>query len=322
MQPLGKRNRPPTGPSATTDAVVKQKPDRKARQACLREIIDHRWSDTRCFTCPVCHQERYWVTSRGVVLCNPNKHPINLVAGTIFAKRHVPIETWFSIIRQCINAKTPLSARGLYESGTVGSEATALSVLTAIRSVMAKIRRPLYGTVCIDVVSIDQVVRAKPVPATSALPFVIVAVHRGDKHALAVALELSSEEELADKIRQLVKERVAPTRPLEIVPTYAHLDFGQRRKRVSGMSPLPVCEAVISQLRSQLMAIHRRPINAEQLKPYLHEFVFRFNECGSPKDRKEAFRQLLAAALPPIADRDTMDVEDSTGLAPKGELCV
>jgi hypothetical protein len=221
-------------------------------------------------------------------------------------------------MRQCINAKNPLSARSLFKKKIVRSQATALSVMDSIRKVMGTVPgRPLYGAVCIDVVRIDRLARIKTVSQKIELPSVIIAVHRNNNLAVAVALQLSSADHIADNIRTLVQRRVAAGSTLDIRSEYGRLDFGNHLKRVSVVSaspesvdgPMSVCNDVIGRLRSGLMDVHRRPVTAAQVVPYLHEFEFRFNECRTDKDKRRAFTKLISAAVPKFGADDYQDLD-------------
>lgn len=79
---------------------------------CRAALAKARWP--RGFVCPECgHTGHCQLTRRGLYQCNRCKHQVSLTSGTLFAKTHLPLRTWFLAMYLITQHKTGISALSL-----------------------------------------------------------------------------------------------------------------------------------------------------------------------------------------------------------------
>ena len=108
----------------------------KDEGACLAYIAALRWPSG--FQCPSCGSTKGWPMGNGRTLCGNCRHQQSVLAGTLFHRTHLSLQTWFRAMWHVCAAKNGLSALNLQRQIGLGSYNTAWLCLHKLRRAMVR----------------------------------------------------------------------------------------------------------------------------------------------------------------------------------------
>jgi len=118
-------------------------------EGCRAYLVKLRWPEG--FHCPRCQSVEYWDLKRGLRKCANCGYQASVLAGTIFHRSHLPLQTWFRAVWWITNQKQGISALGLQRLLGLGSYKTAWACLQKLRRAMVRPGRDrLTGKVELD----------------------------------------------------------------------------------------------------------------------------------------------------------------------------
>ena len=288
--------------------------------ACAAYLERVRWHGA--FECPHCHEkgEPFRFAARpGVLRCRKCRRDVALTAGTVMARTHTPLTTWFWGA-YLVSSMTPgMSAVQFQRQLGLSRYETAFQILHKLRAGMVRQDRDTIGGnlsrndhVEVDETWVGGATRGDG-RGVHDKTLVIAAVEvrqrpakkgdkpmrRGGRYAGRLRLEIApnrGEKALCG----FVEAAVAPGAMVitDAAPSYATL--GKRGYAhlpvVEGNDPkvaeeyLPIVHLVFSNLKAWLQGTHHGAVSPQHLQTYLNEFTFRFNRRFYPFN---AFRSLL-----------------------------
>lgn len=287
--------------------------------ACAAYLEGAKWP--KGFVCPHCQEkgEPFRMTTRTAVLtCRKCRKQTSLTVGTVMARSHSPLTTWFWGA-YLVATMTPGISTVQFQRQLGLTRETAFGILHKLRAGMVRQNRDRIGGnlargdhVEIDETYIGGVVRGQGSgPQGQTLVSAAVEVRtrpakkgdkpmrRGGRYAGRLRLEIvpsRSEKSLCGFVEQAVE-------PGAIVITDAYRSYNSLGARgyqhlpvVEGGNPqvaeefLPIVHLVFSNLKAWLQGTHHGRVSPKHLQAYLNEFTFRFNRRFYPFN---AFRSLL-----------------------------
>ena len=118
-------------------------------EGCPAYLLQLLWPEG--FHCPRCRNVEYWALKRGLRKCSNCGYQASALAGTIFHRSHLPLQTWFRAVWWITNQKQGISALGLQRLLGLGSYKTAWACLQKLRRAMVRPGRDrLTGKVEVD----------------------------------------------------------------------------------------------------------------------------------------------------------------------------
>lgn len=287
--------------------------------ACAAYLEGAKWP--KGFVCPHCKEkgEPFRMTTRTAVLtCRKCRKQTSLTVGTVMARSHSPLTTWFWGA-YLVATMTPGISTVQFQRQLGLTRETAFGILHKLRAGMVRQNRDRIGGnlargdhVEVDETYIGGVVRGQGSgPQDQTLVSAAVEVRtrpakkgdkpmrRGGRYAGRLRLEIvpsRSEKSLCGFVEAAVE-------PGAIVITDAYRSYNSLGKRgyqhlpvVEGGDPqvaeefLPIVHLVFSNLKAWLQGTHHGRVSPKHLQAYLNEFTFRFNRRFYPFN---AFRSLL-----------------------------
>lgn len=280
-------------------------------EACRQYLVQLRWPEG--YLCVRCRSSKFWVTERGILMCQDCGHQQSVTAGAVFHRSRTPLRTWFRAMWWVTNQKTGVSALGLQRLLGFGSYETAWSWLHKLRRAMVRPGRDrLSGQVEVDETFVGGVEKGGG------------RRHIGEKALVAIAVEIGGNKIGRIRLRRIgdfsskslvpfVKEAINPGSVVisDGWPGYAPLatsGYIHKPRVVQGkegndlaVTLLPHVHRVAALLKRWLMGTHQGAVSKEHLDFYLDEFTFRFNRRKS-RYRGKLFYRLMqqAVALEPL----------------------
>jgi len=280
---------------------------------CRAYLAKLRWPEG--FNCPRCRSIENWELKRGLRKCSNCGYQASVLAGTIFHRSHIPLQTWFRAVWWITNQKQGISALGLQRLLGLGSYKTAWACLHKLRRAMVRPGRDrLTGKIELDETYVGGVD-----PGSGRR-------HLGNKSLVVIAAQVNGngigrvrlsciDSASADSIKSFVEDAIEPgsTVITDGWDGYEWLEargFKHKVRRISGSGKtasalLPRVHRVASLLKRWLLGTHQGGVSREQIEYYLDEFAFRFNRRSS-KYRGKLFYRLLqqAVAVDPVPFRE------------------
>jgi hypothetical protein len=270
---------------------AEQFPDEPERLA----ILKLRWTDE--FACPVCgSNELPMVTGRQGLKCRARgAHPISITAGTLFERSHVPLRSWFRVVKAMVENVDPVSAVELSRTLHLRRQ-TIMDMMEKLRRLM---QRPsvarLTGRVQVDGLVLPY--------SGGGDPWVIfIAVELRGGRAGQVALRALSDLS-PDTVMQCVEELVSGGSTVETngSPEFASLSLLGDKHRIvrvrdiAGSGMLPACSAIAGQITRWMTGTYKSAMDRKNLGLYLAEIAFRISPPGDAG--ADHFHNLLRLAV-------------------------
>lgn len=115
-------------------------------EQCLDYLFHLRWKDG--YHCPRCQYHEMWQVSNYKYKCKNCGYQTTVLAGTLFQDTHIPLKIWFRAICFVISRSNKVKACELQKELGLGSNRTALMMLSKIRCAMLRLNlEKLQGTV-------------------------------------------------------------------------------------------------------------------------------------------------------------------------------
>lgn len=267
-----------------------------SEEACQKYLEQLRWPER--FVCPVCGiAGDPYRASRLRLMCRHCGHQASVTAGTIFDKTRTPLRVWFAGAWYVTNQKQGVSALGLQRVLGLGSYQTAWTMLHRFRRAMVRPDRDkLKGHVEVDESHLDITDRQGVTPSirrksnTNKL-LVVIAVEliepKGFGRIRLRPIPKGTEAHLLPFIRESVEPgSKVSTDGSAAYRSLADAGYDHDRHVMLGADTpahvsMPGVHRVASLIKRWMMGTHHGAIQANQLAPYLDEFVFRFNRRTS-----------------------------------------
>jgi hypothetical protein len=288
--------------------------------ACARYLEGAKWP--KGFECPHCHEkgEPFRMATRTSVLtCRKCRKQTSLTVGTVMARTHTPLTTWFWGAYLVSTVTPGISAVQFQRQLGLTVYETAFGILHKLRAGMVRQGRDRIGGnlgrgdhVEIDETWIGGKTRGEG-RGTHDMTLVAAAVEvrtrpakkgdkparRGGRYAGRLRLEIVP----TRGAKSLCGFVEAAVEPGAMVITdawggynglgalgYDHLPVAQADDPKVAEEYLPIIHLVFSNLKAWLHGTHHGAISPKHLQTYLNEFTFRFNRRFYPFN---AFRSLL-----------------------------
>lgn len=294
-------------------------------EACASYLEKIRWEDG--FACPACKAkgEPFRFEARpGVLRCRSCRKDTSLTAGTVMAKTHSPLSTWFWAAYLVASMTPGMSAVQFQRQLGLTRYETAFQILHKLRAGMVRPDQDRIGgpTSKATHVEVDeawvggktrgegrgrhhQVLVIGAVEACQkapAAPSGKAAPRRGGRYAGRLRLSVVPNR-TAKSLGGFVEASVAPG---AMVVTddwsaysklagrgFQHLAVPERGDGDVAEEYLPLIHLVFSNLKAWIDGTHHGRVERQHLQAYLNEFTFRFNRRFWPFN---AFRSLLGIA--------------------------
>lgn len=288
--------------------------------ACARYLEGAKWP--KGFVCPHCKEkgEPFRMATRTSVLtCRKCRRQTSLAVGTVMARTHSPLTTWFWGAYLVSTVTPGISALQFQRQLGLNRYETAFQILHKLRAGMVRQDRDRIGGNLSrrDHIEIDETwiggatrgegrgvhdqtlvvaaveVRTRP-PKKGDKP-----TRRGGRYAGRLRLEIAPNRS-AKSLCAFVEQAVEPGAmvitdawkgygPLQDMG-YEHLPVAQSDDPAVAEEYLPIVHLVFSNLKAWIVGTHHGAISPKHLQTYLNEFTFRFNRRFYPFN---AFRSLL-----------------------------
>jgi hypothetical protein len=289
--------------------------------ACASWLEGAKWP--KGFECPHCHEKGdpfRMATRTSVLTCRKCRKQTSLTVGTVMARTHSPLTTWFWGA-YLVATVTPGISTVQFERQLGLTRETAFQILHKLRAGMVRQNRDRIGGNLArgDHVEIDETYIGGETRGKGK------GVHADEKTLVMAAVEVRTRPAKKGDKPQRRGGRYAGRLRLEIVPTRGaksltafveqavepgamvvtdawggYNDLGklgyQHLPVIEGSDPqvaedyLPIVHLVFSNLKAWLQGTHHGRVSPKHLQAYLNEFVFRFNRRFYPFN---AFRSLL-----------------------------
>lgn len=281
----------------TLQSFFKLFPD---NDACLHYLEEIRWAEG--FICPRCKHVKAWKKIHGLYRCTACRHDTSVTAGTVFGDSRIPIHTWFQAVWLVVSQKNGISALGLARSVGIKRQMTGWYLLKRIRTAMVRAgHERLSGLVEVDEVFLGGV---KPgIRGRGALGKVLILVaveDKGKKGFGRIRIEIITDASAAT-LKMAIRKMVEPGSTIRTeqwkgytktaLDGYEHVVI-KRQSLEPGEDPTPLVHRIASLLKRWLLGTHQGGEHLETIKPYLDEFVFRFNRRTS-RSRGKLFLRLI-----------------------------
>jgi len=255
----------------------------RSEEKCRKYLFRIRWPDG--FSCPVCGAAKYWDSSRGSIICNPNKHNVRLTSGTLFQDTHKSLKEWFEVIWIVSSQKNGTSASSIKRALGLGSYETAWNWLHKLRRAMVRPDRDRLD----GILEVDETFLGGPKPgkrgrgATNKAMIFIVAQKqdRGIGRIRLRQIENGSAVELNKAIQETIEPgaviRTDGWTGYRMISGLGYQHEIVRAEENFGENLLPLAHRVASLLKRWLLGTHQGAVRRSQLDYYLDEYTFRFN---------------------------------------------
>jgi len=291
-----------------------------SEEACQTYLEQLRWPEG--FVCPECGTSgEPYRASRLRLMCRHCGHQTSVTAGTIFDKTRTPLRVWFAGAWYLTNQKQGVSALGLQRVLGLGSYQTAWAMLHRFRRAMVRPdREKLKGHVEVDETHLDITDRQgathsiKRKSNTNKL-LVVIAVELIEPKGFGRIRLRPIPKDTETHLLPFICESIEPGSKVSTDGSAAYRSLADagydhdRHVMLGSDTPahvsMPGVHRVASLIKRWMMGTHHGAIQANQLAPYLDEFVFRFNRRTS-RSRGMLFYRLMqqAVATTPITYLD------------------
>lgn len=272
-------------------------------------ILKLRWPGG--FFCPTCGSRLPpMVTGRQGLKCRARgKHSTSITAGTLFDRSHVPLRSWFQIMRSMVEHVEPVSAAELSRKLHLRRQ-TVMDVMEKARRLM---QRPsvarLTGRVQVGELLLPYSDGGGPLA-------ILIAVELRGRRAGQVALRALSDSDpdtLIECVQELVSRgSIVETNGRTQYTTLNQLGYQHRvvqSRAIAGTELLPACKAVAGQVTRWMKGTYKAAVNRKNIDLYLAEFAFRISPAGEAG--ADRFQNLLRLAM-----------FDTGPGAPPSDICV
>jgi len=271
-----------------------------SEESCRQYLADVRWAGT--FKCPKCSHTESWKLARGIFKCKKCGRDISAMAGTIFHGSHIPLRLWFQALWCVVSQKNGVSALGLSRALGIRRQMTGLYLLRKVRTAMVRMgRERLSGLVEVDEVFLGGVKPGKRGRGALGKVLVLVAVEdKGKKGIGRIRIEIISDAN-AVSLRAAIRKMVEPRGTVRTdewkgytpaaLEEHKHVVM-KRQSLEPGEDPTPLVHRIASLLKRWLLGTHQGGVQAEHIRSYLDEFIFRFNRRKSGS-RGKLFHRLV-----------------------------
>jgi len=224
------------------------------------------------------------------------------MAGTIFHGSHIPLRLWFQALWCVVSQKNGVSALGLSRALGIRRQMTGLYLLRKVRTAMVRMgRERLSGLVEVDEVFLGGVKPGKRGRGALGKVLVLVAVEdKGKKGIGRIRIEIISDAN-AVSLRAAIRKMVEPRGTVRTdewkgytpaaLEEHKHVVM-KRQSLEPGEDPTPLVHRIASLLKRWLLGTHQGGVQAEHIRSYLDEFIFRFNRRKSGS-RGKLFHRLV-----------------------------
>lgn len=287
--------------------------------ACAAYLERARWNEG--FVCARCGAsgEPYRIATRpGVLRCRKCRSDTSLTAGTVMARTHTPLSTWFWAA-YLVTSQTPgMSAVQFQRQLGLSCYETAFQILHKLRAGMVRPDQDRIGGKPEEVVEADEtyiggrtrgkgrgvhdmVLVAGAVEVRQRKSAGSLNKRKAGRYAGRVRLALVPDRS-AKSLGGFIERNVAPGAAIITDDWsgyaklgergYSHTAVAERGDMQVAETFLPIIHLVFSNLKTWLRGIHHG-VSPQHLQAYLNEFTFRFNRRFYPFN---AFRSLLGIA--------------------------
>ena len=289
----------------------------KDEAACLAYIAALRWPSG--FQCPSCGSTKGWSMSNGRTLCRNCRHQQSVLAGTLFHRTHLPLQTWFRAMWHVCAAKNGLSALNLQRQIGLGSYNTAWLCLHKLRRAMVRPgRERLSGVVEVDEAYVGGPAEGKRGRGAFGKQIVLIAVERktvrdarGRERQIMGRARLETIPDVRQGTLERHVERLVAPGSLVVTDGWSGYDSLERKGYGRSIEiatageladiALPNCHLVCSLMKRWILGTLQGSVGKEHLQDYLNEFVFRFNRRSSRSQGLLFYRLLeLAVSSAPV----------------------
>lgn len=270
---------------------------------CLRYLSRVRWG--RSFRCPSCGHSSAWSIRRGRLRCTHCRSDASATQGTVFARSHIPLKSWFLAIWYVVSQKHGISALGLSRVLGINRQKTGWQLLHKIRRGMIRPNRDrLSGLVEVDEVFVGGKRHKFEGRSPHGKVLVLIAVEDKGKRGIGRIRMHIIPDATTGSLRAAVTTMVEPgsTVRTDGWTSYKPEQWGYRHRLIErqslnpGEDPTPLVHRVSSLLKRWLLGTHQGGVQAAHLQEYLDEFVFRFNRRTS-RSRGKLFYRLIQNLL-------------------------
>lgn len=227
----------------------------------------------------------------------------SLRKGTIFARSHLSLSTWFRAFGIFVRTPDVVSARRLQRDLRIGCYATAFHMVKRIRSILYATRPALKGTVQIGELRIGDIWPKREhkygdakllIAVSSRTQLALIGLYRGPFDAAELLEPHLDKDCIVETHNGLRYPFLAKWHSRVISPPVQ-----------SGCTLPPLCQGLADDLLLWLRRIHRHPPSLWSLQPYLDEYAFRRNYCklGDERSALEWLIRLSVEAKPSVSLR-------------------
>jgi hypothetical protein len=270
--------------------------------------------------CPKCGSANVSAISRGRFQCRERecRHQTTLIAGTIFAGTHLPLEKWIAAVWMIVNCRNGVSSCEI--ARTIGcKQQSAWHVLHRVRVIMTEAQaEPFVGVVETDTTLVGGLAKFMSEKRRAALPkgrdgkphrlsgkTIVQAIR--ERHTGRVRAQVIDREN-AETVRDLIVRNVRPGSRLmtDSAHPYKHLKAKYTHESVNHFAGEYVrgdvttngCENFFNCLRRALKGTYIKA-TAEHLQPYVDEAAYRYNvrHLGEWDRFDAAMRQVVGKRL-------------------------
>jgi ISXO2-like transposase domain/Transposase zinc-ribbon domain len=262
-------------------------PDEAACAAYLERL---RWPEGP--VCAACGGRAFWRMGDRALRCTACRREQRLLAGSVFDRSKIDLETWFAAAWYVTNQKGGVSALGLQRALGLGSYRTAWTLLHKLRRAMVRPDRELLR----DLIELDETYLGTPTRGGkrgrgAVKTIVLIAVELSDTYKPR-RVRLERIPDLSGPIAlDFAKRVIAPgatihTDGLSVYPILAEHGYQHWATPIAqtgddAQIAMPAVHRVASLLKRWLLGTHQGAVRANQLDAYLAEFAFRFNRRRS-----------------------------------------
>ena len=287
--------------------------------ACAAYMEKARWGEG--FVCPHCHAvgEPFRIATRpGVLRCRKCRRDTGLTVGTVMARSHTPLSTWFWAAYLVASQTPGISAVQFQRQLGLSRYETAFGILHKLRAGMVRPNQDRIGGKPGEYVEIDEtwvggrtrgegrgvhhkVLVACAVEVRHRKPGTAQDKRKDGRYAGRVRLAVVPDRS-ANSLCGFVENVVAPGALTVTDDWSGYASLGKRGYEHFAVAEcgdpevaedfLPIIHLVFANLKTWINGIHPG-VSRQHLQAYLNEFTFRFNRRFYPFN---AFRSLLGIA--------------------------
>ena len=275
---------------------------------CYDYLFCAKWPDG--FICYKCGNQKYWLSSRALYICDKCEHQHSLTAGTIMHGTKKPLIYWFKAMWWFTTRKSGINSINLKDLLGLSSYGTAWTWLQKLRScTIRKDREQLSGQVEVDEFYIGGRRPGKRGRGAEGKYPVVAAVEKHGRTLGRIRLQIldncSSDELIPFVNHNLHKDSHVLTDSWTGYNALESEGYGHfkivKEKADDPSNLLPGVHIVASLLKRLMAGTFQGRFSKKHLQRTLDEFVFRFNRRTSKSGGKKFMRIMQqATATSPI----------------------